>query len=84
MPNSGLPRSSSVLVTVEPERLSQDGSLAPANIANWSVHLQYRRLESSDPEDAAFVLRRWADFDFMIVALIRLRRAAQLAAPKIL
>lgn len=51
-----------------------------ANVANWSVHLQCRRLESSEPEDAAFVLRRWADFDFLIVALMRLRRAAQLAA----
>jgi hypothetical protein len=51
-----------------------------ANIATWSVHLQCRRLESTEPEDVAFVLRRWTDFDFLIVALVRLRRAAQLAA----
>jgi hypothetical protein len=51
-----------------------------ANLAIWSIQLQCRRLESSEPEDTSFVLRRWADFDFLIVALIRLRRAANLAA----
>jgi hypothetical protein len=33
-----------------------------------------------EPEDGNFVLRRWADFDFLIVALTRLRQAARLAA----
>jgi len=51
-----------------------------ANIAVWSIELQCRRLESAEPEDTRFVLRRWADFDYLIVALTRLRRAAQLAA----
>jgi len=46
----------------------------------WSIHLQYRRLQSAEPEDASFVLRKWADFDFLIVCLTRLRRAARLAA----
>lgn len=46
----------------------------------WSVELQCRRLESVEPEDAMFALRRWTDFDFLIVALTRLRRAARLAA----
>jgi hypothetical protein len=46
----------------------------------WSIELQCRRLESVEPEDAEFVLRRWADFDFLIVALTRLRRATWLAA----
>ena len=31
------------------------------------------------PEDSEFQLRRWADFDFLIVALTRLRRAANIA-----
>lgn len=51
-----------------------------ANIAVWSVQLQCRRLQSAEPEDATFVFRKWADFDFLIVALTRLRRAASLAA----
>ena len=51
-----------------------------ANVAMWSIELQCRRLEAVEPEDAEFVLRRWADFDFLIVALTRLRRATRLAA----
>lgn len=51
-----------------------------ANVAIWSVDLQCRRLRTTEPEDATFVLRRWADFDFLVVSLTRLRRAAELAA----
>jgi hypothetical protein len=51
-----------------------------ANVAIWSVELQRRRLSAAEPGDADFVLRKWADFDFLIVALTRLRRAARLAA----
>lgn len=51
-----------------------------ANIAIWSVHLQCRRLRAAEPEDVDFVLRKWADFDFLVVALVRLRRAARLTA----
>jgi hypothetical protein len=51
-----------------------------ANVAMWSIELQCRRLEAVEPEDARFVLRRWTDFDFLIVALTRLRRATRLAA----
>jgi hypothetical protein len=51
-----------------------------ANIAIWSVHVQCRRLRAAEPEDADFVLRKWADFEFLVVALTRLRRAARLAA----
>src|SRR5919197_2257924 len=51
-----------------------------ANVAMWSIELQCRRLEAVEPDDAEFVLSRWADFDFLIVALTRLRRAARLAA----
>lgn len=42
----------------------------------WTVSLQCRRLRSIEPEDTEFVLRRWADFELLVVALIRLRRAA--------
>jgi hypothetical protein len=51
-----------------------------ANVAMWSIDLQCRRLRTSEPEDEKFILRKWADFDFLIVSLWRLRRAAELAA----
>jgi hypothetical protein len=50
-----------------------------ANIAVWTIHLQCRRLTSAEPEDGEFLFRKWADFDFLVVALSRLRRAAALA-----
>jgi hypothetical protein len=46
----------------------------------YTVALQVRRLGSEEPEDSTFVLRWWADLQFLIVALRRLRRAAELAA----
>jgi len=52
-----------------------------ANSALWAVALQCRRLSWSEPEDDAFVFRRWADFDFLLVALRRFRRAVGLASP---
>jgi hypothetical protein len=51
-----------------------------ANMSLWAINLQCRRLRSSEPEDDDFVFRKWADFDFLIVALTRFRRAAKLAA----
>jgi hypothetical protein len=51
-----------------------------ANLAMWTVALQRRRLKTHEPEDGEFLFRRWADFQFLIVALTRLRRAATLAA----
>jgi hypothetical protein len=51
-----------------------------ANQALWTVDLQRRRLNSVEPEDDKFILRKWSDFHFLIVALTRLRRAAELAA----
>ena len=50
-----------------------------ANLAVWTVDLQHRRLNSIEPEDHKFPLRRWADFQFLIIALTRLRRSAELA-----
>lgn len=56
-----------------------------ANIAIWTIGLQRRRLRTKEPEDGKFLFRRWADFQFLIVALTRLRRAAVLAthAPEV-
>ena len=51
-----------------------------ANVACFTVALQRRRLMTSEPDDREFRFRRWADFQFLIVALARLRRAAVLAA----
>jgi hypothetical protein len=44
-----------------------------------TVALQHRRLRTTEPEDGVFVFRWHADLQFMIVALRRLRRAAELA-----
>lgn len=50
-----------------------------ANVEVWTIALQVRRLRSKEPEDGDFHFRKWADFQFLIVALTRLRRAAVLA-----
>jgi len=50
-----------------------------ANLAVSTVVLQRRRLKTHEPEDGEFLFRRWSDFQFLIVALVRLRRAAILA-----
>ena len=50
------------------------------NEAIFTVELKRRRLRSMEPEDERFVFRWGADLQFLIVALRRLRRAAQLAA----
>lgn len=52
------------------------------NLANqemFTISLQCRRLRSTEPEDETFVFRWWADLQFLIVALRRLYRAAELA-----
>lgn len=51
-----------------------------SNIAVWTVEMQSNRLKRNESEDAKFTFRFWADLQFLIVALSRLRRAAQLAA----
>jgi hypothetical protein len=50
-----------------------------ANHALWTIDLQCRRLNSTEPEDDRFILRKWSDFHFLIVALTRLRRSIELA-----
>jgi hypothetical protein len=44
------------------------------------IALQHRRLRSQEPEDEVFVFRWWADLQFLIVALRRLRRSAEIVA----
>lgn len=51
-----------------------------ANSAMWSVAVQRRRLTTTEPEDEEFVFRAWMDFQFFLVALMRLRRTVSLAA----
>lgn len=49
------------------------------NEACFTVSLQHRRLRTTEPEDQVFVFRWWADLQFLIVALRRMRRSAELA-----
>jgi hypothetical protein len=51
-----------------------------ANVAVWTAALQRRRLTADEPEDEEFLFRRWADFQFFIITLTRVRRVASLAA----
>lgn len=71
--------------TASPTDRPSDGAileraLSLANEAMFTVKLQHRRLRSTEPEDEVFFFRRGADFQFLIVALRRMRRAAELAA----
>src|SRR5258708_24584971 len=52
-------------------------ALSLVNDAMFTVELQRRRARSAEPEDDRFVFRWWADLQFFIVALRRLRRAAE-------
>lgn len=51
-----------------------------ASMLAKTVRLQCQRIQSDEPGDSDFVLRRWADYEFLINALSRLRRIAFLAA----
>ncbi len=53
-------------------------ALIRANRAMWAIDLQVRRLRGQEPADGDF-LEREADFEFLVVATSRLRRAAYLA-----
>ncbi len=75
------------LVTAWPDGMDTPSPAATIerahSLANEAIHmvaLQRRRLQSEEPEDEIFVFRRWADFQFFIVSLRRLRQAALLAA----
>jgi len=43
----------------------------------FTVDLQTRRLRSVEPEDTEFIFRPWADFGFLVAALVRLKNAAR-------
>ena len=45
----------------------------------FAIALQCRRLRAVEPEDQQFALRWWADVQFLIIVLCRLRLAANLA-----
>lgn len=45
-----------------------------------AIALQLRRFQSSEPEDTEWHFRRWMDFQFLIIALWRLRTVAEIAA----
>lgn len=55
-------------------------SLSLANEAIYTVSLQRRRVRSLEPEDEPFVLRWWADLQFLVTALRRLRQIVTLAS----
>lgn len=50
-----------------------------ANRAMFTIDMQVRRIASQEPEDSKFPFRQIADFQFLIIAATRLRRAANLA-----
>ena len=50
-----------------------------ANHAMWTVALQYRRIRATEPEDGKFLFRWWADLQFLILALYRLRTTVKIA-----
>jgi hypothetical protein len=54
-------------------------ALSLANTACWAIELQIKRLASDEPEIDEFILQQVVDFHFLVVAISRLRRAADLA-----
>jgi hypothetical protein len=61
------------------DAVALERALSFASEAMWTIALQRRRVRSTEPEDEKFVFRRWVDLQFLIIALWRLRRAAELA-----
>lgn len=55
-------------------------AITRANRAMFAVDMQLRRLRTSEQEDDTFLGRREADFEFLVVAATRLRRAAVLVS----
>lgn len=49
------------------------------NRSMFTIELQHRRLRTKEPEDKDFIFRFQADLEFLMVALRRLRRSADLA-----
>lgn len=61
-----------------PAAAISERALSLVNEAMFTVDLQCRRVRGGEPEDEIFLLRWWADLQFLIVALRRMRRAATL------
>jgi hypothetical protein len=61
-----------------PAAAVSERALSLMNEAMFTVDLQTRRVRGREPEDEVFAMRWWADLQFLIVALRRLRRAAEL------
>ncbi len=53
-----------------PEAAVSERSLSLMNEAMFTVDLQVRRARGREPEDDAFVMRWWADLQFLIVASV--------------
>lgn len=51
-----------------------------ANLATFAIDLQCKRLNTVESQDEQFTFRKWYDFEFLLLALIRLRRIAQQVA----
>ena len=62
-----------------PDAVIVERARSLANDAMWTIALQRRRLRTIEPEDSTFAFRWWADLQFLIVSLRRLRRAVELA-----
>jgi hypothetical protein len=59
-----------------PDAVVLECAASLANIALFTIDLQRRRTRSAEPEDDRFVMRWWADLQFLVVALWHLRHAA--------
>jgi hypothetical protein len=61
-----------------PQAAISERALSLVNEAMFTIDLQCRRIRTVEPEDERFVMRWWADLQFLIVALRRIHRAASL------
>jgi hypothetical protein len=65
---------------VIPDEAKLDRARSLCSHACWTIARQVRRLRSEEPEDKEFIFRFWADLQFLIVMLRRLRTAAVIAS----
>ncbi len=61
------------------DAVTLERSIRLANHAMWTVMLQWRRIGTKEPEDNRFVFRWWADLQFFILSLNRLRTSVKIA-----
>jgi hypothetical protein len=61
------------------EAVTLERTYSLVNEAMHTVALQRRRLKTTEPEDSDFAMRPWADWEFFIISLWRLRRRANAA-----